>query len=161
MSYNSTDPDKAWAARRIFINNNTGGTPEKNGWFWDTRLDFLYPVHWLSLKRAYFYAGPRYTWFTGRFEFVGGNEDFDVYSDAWGLGAGLEAHFAINNKIDFVLGAGLDFYSTDHMHGHDTTYYSDGETVNGREDYTYDDADEAINQPKFVPTISIGINYQL
>jgi len=45
------------------------------------------------------------------------------------------------------------------MHGHDTTYYSDGETVNGREDYTYDDADEAINQPKVVPNISIGINY--
>ena len=161
ISYNSTDPGKAWAARQIFINDNQNGTPEKAGWFWDARLDFIYPVHWLSLKREYFYAGPRYYWFTGRFDFVGGNEDFDVYSDSWGIGAGLEAHFAMSNKIDFILGAGLDYYITDHMHGHDTTYYSDGEADNGREGYSYDDADDAINQPKLVPTISIGINYQL
>ena len=45
VSYNSTDPGKAWAARRIFINNNTGGTPEKNGWFWDTELLILAKLH--------------------------------------------------------------------------------------------------------------------
>jgi hypothetical protein len=158
-SYTAVDPGNALDARHIFINNNSNGTPEKEGQVWDIRLDFLYPVNWFSLKNAYFFAGPRYSWFTGRFDFVGGNEDFEIYSDSWGLGAGLETQYAINNKINLVLSAGLDFYHTDHMHGHDTTYYSDGETVNGREDYTYQDADKAVNQPKFVPNISIGINY--
>lgn len=159
VSYTSLDPGKPLAARHIFINNNSNGTPEKEGWIWDTRLDFLYPVKWFSLKNAYFFAGPRYSWFTGRFDFVGGNEDFDIISEAWGIGAGLQTHYAINNKIDLVLCAGLDYYITDHMHGHDTTYYADGEIVNGREDYTYDDANDAINQPTLVPNISIGINY--
>jgi len=158
-TYSSIDPGKSLDARHIFINNNSNGTPEKEGWVWDVRFDFLYPVNWFSLKNAYFFAGPRYSWFTGRFDFVGGNEDFDIYSDAWGLGAGLETHYPLSKKINLVISAGLDFYHSDHMHGHDTTYYSDGETVNGREDYTYDDADEAINQPKVVPNISIGINY--
>ena len=160
-TYSVVDPGNALDARHIFINNNSNGTPEKDGRVWDIRLDLLFPVSWFSMKNAYFFAGPRYSWFTGQFDFVNGNEDFEIYSDAWGIGGGLETHYAINTKIILVLSAGLDYYVTDHMHGHDTTYYSDGETVNGREDYTFDDADKAINQPKFVPSISIGINYLL
>jgi hypothetical protein len=158
-AYTSLDPGKPLAARRVFINNATNGTPEETSWMWDVRLDMLYPVKWFSLKEAYFFAGPRYSWFTGRFDFVGGNEDFDIYCDSWGLGAGLESHYSISKKVDLVLSAGLDYFITDYLHGHDTTYSSDGEIVNGRENYTYDDADEAINQPTFVPSFTIGVNY--
>ena len=160
-AYTSLDPGKPLPARHIFINNNSNGTPEEAGWMWDLRMDFLYKVKWFSLNDAYFYAGPRYAWFTGRFDFVGGNEDFDIYSDQWGFGVGLESRFKIASKIHLVLSGSLDYFSTDHLHGHDTSYYSDGEIVNGRENYTYDDADNAINQPKIVPKLSIGFNYLL
>jgi len=80
-AYTWLDPGKPLAARRVFINNNTNGTPEEDGWFWDTRLDILYRVNWFSLKNAYFFAGPRYSWFTGRFDFVGGNEDLDFMQE--------------------------------------------------------------------------------
>jgi hypothetical protein len=160
-AYTSLDPGTPLAARRVFINNNTNGTPEKKGWMWDLRFDLLYKVKWFSLKDAYFYAGPRYSWFTARFDFVGGNEDFDIYSDQWGFGVGLESRMKIGKKVQLVLNGGLDYFFTDFLHGHDTSYYSDGEIINGREDYTYDDADDAVNQPKMVPKISIGINYLL
>jgi len=160
-AYTSIDPGNPWAARRIFINNATNGTPEESGWMMDVRFDLLYKVKWFSLKDAYFYAGPRYAWFTARFDFVGGNEDFDIVSDQWGFGVGLESRMKVSKNIQIVLNGALDYFFTDFLHGHDTSYYSDGEIVNGQEDFNYDDADRAINQPKMVPKISIGINYLL
>ena len=85
-----SDAGDPLAARRIFINNNTNGIPEKSGRSWNYSLDFLYRYRFIGLKRNYFYAGPRYIQFTGNFNFVGGNEDFDVTSDQWGVGVGLE-----------------------------------------------------------------------
>ncbi len=160
-AYTSLDPGNPAAARRIFINNATNGTPEESGWMWDVRFDVLYQVDWFSLKDAWFFAGPRYSWFTGRFDFVGGNEDFDIYCDQWGLGAGLQTNFALSRKLNLVFSAGLDYFITEYLHGHDTTYHSNGEIYNGRENYNFNDADEAINQPTFVPKISIGFSYLL
>ncbi|MCB0281773.1 MAG: hypothetical protein H6627_06315 [Calditrichae bacterium] len=161
LSYTSIDPGKSAAARRIFINNATNGTPEKNGSIWDLRFDLLYKVNWFSLKNAYFFAGPRYAWFNGNFNYVGGNENFDVTSSEWGFGAGLETHYPVSNNMNLILGAGLDYYSTNVLKGHDTSYSSDGEIINGREDYNYDDADGAINQPTFEPRLIIGLTYLL
>lgn len=53
------DPGDPLAARRIFINNNTNGVPEKSGRTWDFSLDFLYKLQLLGIKRNYIYAGPR------------------------------------------------------------------------------------------------------
>ncbi|MCB0274055.1 MAG: hypothetical protein KDI06_04535 [Calditrichaeota bacterium] len=159
VGYTALNPGNSAEARRIFINNATNGTPEKRGWLWDMRLDFLYPVKWFSLKRGYFYAGPRFSKFTGNFNYVGGNENFDVTSNAWGFGGGLESHFPMTKRFDFILSAGLDYYATRRLQGHDTSYSPDGETINGREDYTYENADNAINQPKLTPHISLGINF--
>ena len=159
ISYTSLDPGNSAEARRIFINNATNGTPEKAGWIWDFRIDLLYHVNWFSLKNAYFFAGPRYAWFTGNFNYVGGNENFDVTSNEWGFGVGLETHYPISNNFNLILSAGLDYYGTDVLTGHDTSYNSDGEIINGRENYNYNDADSAINQPKFEPRLIIGFNY--
>jgi len=146
-------------ARRIFINDATDGTPEKSGSQWDLRLDFLYRLKVMGRSRLYAYAGVRRSMFTGNFKFVGGNEDFDIRCNQWGLGAGVKGLFAMGKNVDFTVGVGFDEYFANTLQGHDTSYSPDGETVNGHHQYTYDDADAAINQPKFQPTAMIGISY--
>jgi len=156
-----SNPGSSPDARKMFINNATNGTPEKNGWFWDFKFDFLYRVNWLSIQRLYIFGGPRYEMFTGNFKYVGGNEDFDVLTDQWGVGTGLQGFFRISPKIDLTLSAGVDYYFSSMLKGHDTEYYPDGEHVNPREDFGYSDANKAIDQPEILPSIMIGINYKL
>jgi hypothetical protein len=152
------DPE---AARKVFINDNTNGTPETSAWDWDFRLDFLYKVNVLGLRDAHLFAGVRYSMFTADFKFVGGNEDFEVTSNQWGIGLGAKATFPISHKIGLTMLAGFDNYFASTLEGHDTAYSPDGSTVNGREGYTYSDADAAVNQPKFQPVLMIGITYGL
>jgi len=121
-----------------------------------TGLSFL-----LSIQRLYIFGGPRYEMFTGNFKYVGGNEDFDVLTDQWGVGTGLQGFFRISPKIDLTLSAGVDYYFSSMLKGHDTEYYPDGEHVNPREDFGYSDANKAIDQPEILPSIMIGINYKL
>jgi len=146
-------------ARRIFINNNTNGIPEKNGKTWNFTLDFLRRYTILNLKRNYFYAGPRYIMFTGNFNFIGGNEDFDVTSNQWGVGLGMENYFRIVPAVDLVLNFGYDYYFSSTLYGHDTSYSPEGQDVNPREDYTFKDADKAVNQPQHQIKALIGFNY--
>ena len=161
VNYASVDPGDPSKARKIFINDATNGIPEKKGRIWDFRFDFLYKIDWFSWQRFYLYGGPRLAYFTGNFKYVGGNEDFDIKSRQWGIGFGLEKFYAMGPKINLVLTAGFDYYKKSKLTGHDTSYSPNGETVNGRKDYTYSDADKAINQPYFVPRILIGMNYHL
>ena len=160
IGYTGKEPGNAADARKIFINNATNGIPEKKGRTLDARLDFLYPVNWFSWNHLYFVAGPRLSWFKGNFKYIGGNEDFDVKSKQWGLGIGLEKLYAMSPKIDLVLGVGFDYYKKSTLQGHDTSYSPDGETVNGREDYEFEDADKAIHQPYVIPRAMIGVNYR-
>lgn len=154
------NPGSSPDARRIFINNATNGTPEKQGWFWDYKFDFMYRVNWLSIKRLYLYAGPRYQSFTGNFKYIGGNEDFDVITSQYGIGTGLQSFFSISHKLDLTLSAGFDYFFNSMLKGHDTEYHPDGEHVNPREDYSYSDADKAINQPDLLVQMMIGISYK-
>ena len=75
------------------------------------------------------------------------------------MGVGLENHFAIRPGLDLVLGGGYDFYADGTLHGHDTSYEPDGDHVNPREDYTCEDADEAIEQPKHEVRAMIGLSF--
>jgi hypothetical protein len=159
MAYTGLNPGNAADARRIFINNATNGDPKKSGHVWDFRFDFLYRLSWLNIKYAYLHIGPRYSMFTGNFKFIGGNEDFDVTSDQWGLGTGLNTYFPMGKKFYLNLTGGFDYYFKGDLTGHDTIYRSDGEHVNPREDYGYGDADSAINQPKFQFRLMIGVAY--
>ena len=111
------------------------------------------------MKNAYVFAGVRNSMFTANFRFIGGNEDFDVTSNQWGVGAGLRTAFPISRNVSFVMSGGLDWYLSSTLTGHDTSYSPDGESVNGRNDYTFTDADEAVNQPKLHPVGMIGISY--
>ncbi len=159
IGYTSTDPGNPAEARKIFINNATNGIPEKSGWIWDFRMDMLYNIKLFSMQKSFLFAGVRYSMFTANFKFIGGNEFFDITSDQWGLGGGLESYFAIASNLDLVLTAGADYYFSGTISGHDTAYNPDGVDINPREDYTYDDADKSVNQPKILPRFMIGFNY--
>ncbi|MGE5805328.1 MAG: hypothetical protein ACM34M_06010 [Ignavibacteria bacterium] len=160
LGYTMVDPGNPVEARIIFINDATNGVPEESGGFWDFKMDFMYPVKILSLKRAFLYAGPRYSLFSGDFKFIDGNEFFTISSDQWGIGFGGEANFLLSQKFDLVVTTGFDYYFLGTIEGHDTAYQPDGEIISGREDYTYEDADNAINQPKFVIKAMMGFNYR-
>ena len=157
--YLSTSPGSSADARRIFINDATNGVPESSGSITSFELTFLYPLKLLSLSEAYVYGGPRYTSFKANFKYIGGNEDFDVRSNQWGLGSGVEAYFPINPRFDFSLTTGVDYMFAGNLQGHDTMYSPDATTGNERDDYTYEDADAAINQPKLELALMLGVRY--
>ncbi len=161
LGYTRVEPGKAPEARRIFINNATDGVPEESGRIWDFRLDLLYALNPLTGDNLYLCAGPRHTRFTGNFKYIGGNEDFDVTSKQWGIGAGLKALFPMGSRVKLVLSGGFDYLFESKLSGHDTSYSPDGEIVNGREDYQWDDADDAIDQPALEPRITVGFSYRL
>ncbi|MEE4213508.1 MAG: hypothetical protein V2I34_00480, partial [Bacteroidales bacterium] len=155
-------------ARRIFINNATNGVPEKQGSAFNYRLDFLLPKTIFGVDNSYLLIGPRYTSFKGNFKYIGGNEDFDVVSRLWGIGAGFENRFRVSNRLEIVFSTGLDYYFPATLKGHDTAYSPDNDNINPRDDnqngdieFTYKDADRAINQPKFVPRAMIGLSFVL
>ena len=150
-----SDPGIPLKAREIFINDATNGVPEKGGKLVDFRADFLYNIG----ARTYFYAGPRFTMFTGNFDFVGGNEDFDVTSKQWGAGVGVENYFRISPVLDLVLSFGYDYFFPNTLYAHDTSYSPDGQNVNDRKNFTFADADEAINQPKHNVKAMAGLSY--
>jgi len=159
IGYSGMEPGRATEARRIFINNATNGTPDEAAHCWDFRLDFQYPVKVLGLKRAFLQTGPRYSRFSANFKFIGGNEDFNVKTDSWGVGLGLESYFAISSRFDLVISGGYDYFPKSTLSGHDTSYSPDGDDVNPREDYTYSDADKAINQPRHEFRLLFGFSY--
>lgn len=161
IGYARVEPGKPTDARRIFINDADNGVPEQRGWRWETSFDFLLPLGRSASQSTFISFGPRYVTHTSNFKFVGGNEDFNVSSKNWGVGGGLETQFAISPRFNLVLGGGVDHFFENKLYGHDTTYSPDGEDVNPRHDYTYDDADGAVEQPKNVLRLMLGISYNL
>ncbi len=161
LAYFERDPGDPEAARRVFINDATNGTPTEDGKVWDLRCDLLYDLQLFPSSRTYLVLGPRYSRFTGSFHYVGGNEQFDVKSRQWGIGVGLEGHYRFLGKenVDLVLSAMLDYFLDAGIGGHDTTYNPHGTDVNPRSGYTWADADAAIHQPKLVPRLMVGFNY--
>lgn len=161
VGFSSLDAGDPLGTRRIFINNNTNGIPEKSGKTWSYSLDFLYSYSLLGMRRNYLYVGPRYLMFTGNFNFVGGNEDFDVTTNQWGVGLGIENYFKIVSSFDLVVNLGYNYYFPNTLYGHDTSYSKENQNVNPRENYTFDDADEVVNQPKGEIQALIGVKYGL
>lgn len=162
------NPGNAADARRIFINNATNGVPEKNGRSFDFRLDFMFPRTVFGNPNSFFVLGPRFSTFTGHFDYVDGNEVFDVTSHQWGIGIGYENNFRLTDKMNLFLAYGLDFYVPSTLTGHDTSYSPDNDNVNAEGNnqnddapFRYKDANKAIYQPEFMPHFMIGINFNL
>ena len=150
----------ALLARRVFIDNNTNGTPQSNGKFWDTRLDILYPVKLFSLNRSKVFFGLRRNNYTANFEYIGGNETFIVNCNQWGTGGGIETAWALSPRVDMQVSVGADYYFRGEMSGHDTYYRPNGDDLHAIGDYTYKDADAAIAQPDFNTRLMLGIGYR-
>jgi len=161
FGYNRLSPGNASDARRIFINNNTNGVPEKKGKSFDYRIDYMMPHTFFSLKNSYLVFGPRYSSFTANFNYIGGNENFDVTSKQWGIGLGAENYFKMTTKLDLVVATGLDYFFNSTLKGHDTQYSPNNDNINPREDYNYKDANKAIKQPQFMPRVMIGVSLNL
>lgn len=166
--YTFLNPGNAKDARRIFINNATNGVPEEKGSILDFRFDFLVPASIFKSDHSYFVFGPRYSMFKGNFKYVGGNEEFDVKSHQWGIGVGIENHFKMTEKLNLIFAFGIDYYFPSTLSGHDTKYSPDNDNVNPRKDnqngdiyFRYKDADKAINQPRFMPRIMLGVGFRL
>ena len=98
--------------------------------------------------------------FTGNFKYVGGNEDFDVKSSQWGWGIGLEKQYYVGERFLLNMNVGVDSYRLQTINGHDTSYSKDGEDVNPREEYTFDDANKAVNQPGIEFLFLLGVSYK-
>jgi hypothetical protein len=157
LARTSLEPGSAPDARRIFINDATNGTPREAGSTWDFGVDGLYPLG----DRTHVFGGVRHTRFKANFKYVGGNEDFDVTSEHWGLAAGLEAEFPMGSRMSLLLSGGGEYFFSSRLTGHDTSYSPDGDHVNPRRDYSYDDADDAVNQPVMRPVALVGVSYRL
>ncbi|MCB2230333.1 hypothetical protein KQH82_06435 [bacterium] len=153
-------PGDAVAARRIFIDQNTNGEPRSKAKVWDVRLDVMYPVQLFNLKHTSAFGGPRHTAYEAYFEYIGGNETFDVISKSWGVGGGLETSFPVSPRVSMIVVAGADYFFRSELSGHDTYYRPDGDDLNAKESFTYDDADKAVEQPDFETRIMFGVSYQ-
>ena len=168
FGYTKLDPGNATDARRIFINNATNGIPEEKAKAFDYRLDVLWSSNLFNLEEAYWVIGPRYSSYTANFKYVGGNEDFDVTSKQFGVGLGAETRFAINDKLNLLVAAGLDYFFNNTLKGHDTSYSPDDDNINPIDNnqnndipFTYEDANEAIKQPSFMPRVMVGVIFKL
>jgi hypothetical protein len=168
IGYSILNPGNAIDARRIFINNATNGVPEKKGRSFDYRFDLLLIKSIFGIKHSYVVFGPRYSTFKGNFKFIGGNEDFDVTSQQWGIGGAIEHHFRMISNLTLVIHYGLDHYFPSTLTGHDTSYSPDNDNVNPTNDnqnegnpFTYRDAEKAIKQPMFMPRAMIGVSFNL
>jgi hypothetical protein len=162
------DPGNAADARRIFINNATNGVPEKNGRSFDFRFDFLFPKTVFGNANSFLILGPRFSTFRGHFDYVDGNEVFDVTSTQWGIGTGIENHFKLTQKFTLLLNYGLDAYLPSTLTGHDTSYSPNNDNVNAEDNnqnndtpFYYKDADKAIRQPFLMPHFMIGVTFNL
>lgn len=156
------DSGDATAARRIFINDNEGGTIEKWGVNHMLALDFTYRVAGRKDLLLYGYAGPRLSFYSAHFGFIGNNEVFAVRSDAFGAGAGVQLLLRTGTRLMATLTGGAEYYLPAKLYAHGTFYYTpDGLDQVPRNDYTYEDADAAVNQPRLVPVVTLGFEYQL
>jgi hypothetical protein len=167
FGYTWLNPGNSSKARKIFINNATNGVPEKKGHSFDIRLDLMKSTTIMGNSNSYWYFGPRFSRFKGNFKYVGGNEDFDITSSQFGLGAGIESHYTISNNLKLVITGGLDYFLSAKLQGHDTSYSPDNDNVNARtkndngDKYDFKDANKAIDQPQFMPRLLIGVQFNI
>jgi len=156
-----SSPGNAEEARRIFINDNTGGVIQKEGTIYIAYFDITYPVYKSDGFAFRFLAGPRYVKHIAHFAFLGDNEIFDIISTPFGLGAGIRFDFDIAKNLLLKFNTGYDFFEKTQLGGHGQFYYDpDSVDDNPRLNYTYADADNAINQPDHYLKMLLGIEYR-
>lgn len=156
------DSGNAEAARQIFINDNTGGTISKYGSSVFLGADFRYALSADKNARFRLFAGPRGVFYQAHYTFIGGNESFAISSNQAGGAGGVQVIIAVTQTVDISLSAGISYFLPATLQGHGTYLYSpDGVDDNPRNDYTWDDADAAVNQPGFSVPLLFGVRWKL
>jgi hypothetical protein len=156
------DSGNADLARAIFINDKQGGTVQDYGFSILILLDLTYKLAHQKELSVHLFGGPRGSFYSAHFAFIGDNEDFAVRHNTFGLGGGARARLDISPKYSVELAAGLDYYFPSKLYGHGQFEYTpDGIDDNPRNAYTYEDADGVVNQPKLAPMVTLGFSYRL
>ena len=65
----------------------------------------------------------------------------------------------LSRHFDIAMMLGFDWYPVETLYGHDTSYSTGRTAVNGRNAYTWADANAAVNQPQYVPSLLIGVSW--
>ncbi|MFO1469478.1 MAG: hypothetical protein U1F27_00400 [Turneriella sp.] len=158
-----SDPGNAVDARKIFINDATGGNNNivESGSTFFFGVDLLYPLLRKSIFELNIAAGPRYSTYAAFFDYQGGNEAFKVYSNAWGFGVGFKSYVALGDHFMIGLETTVEYFFNTQLKGHGFFYNADNQDDNPRNNYRYGDADAAINQPLFYPRVQLILAYRL
>ena len=157
------DPGNATDARQIFINDNTGGNIEKYGESYLTALDLGW--NWKAFERLSleFTLSGLWNYYSAHYSFIGNNESFTVTTTPFGLGAGVALHIPISDSSSSILiKGGGEYFPKAQLDAHGTYYYTpDGEDARPRNDYTYEEADAAVNQPSLRGFVQIAFLYTI
>lgn len=158
-----SDPGNAVDARKIFINDATGGNNNivESGSAFFLGIDALYPIVRRSFVELNFAAGPRYSSYAAFFDYQGGNEAFKVYSNAWGFGVGFKTFIPLGEHFLIGLETTVEYFFNTQLKGHGFFYNATNTDDNPRNNYRYADADAAINQPLFYPRVQLLLGYKL
>ena len=147
------------AARQVFINDATNGSPSEYGesWYYGVTLAYEF-ITADSLGVSVFGSGKR-NQYNAFFIFTGGNEAFRVTTTQFGVGGGLELVVRSEpGKSGFALGGGAEYYFLSRIDSHGTFFYTpDGVDSRPRNDFTFEDADETINQPRLRPFVTLAV----
>jgi hypothetical protein len=157
--YTFINPGDAVTARNVFVHDSTDSTASKHGSVQDFRFDFLYRANWFLLDKMFIYAGPRYQHYSGLFDFPNSQESFNVKGVQWGIGIGFEAYFKVSEKMELVIRNGFDHYFPNTLSSLDTVYSPNGDDINPKGRYSYNDANEAITQPRLEIRWMIGFHF--
>jgi len=165
--FKQTNSGNATEARHIFINDNEGGSIEKDGTSKLFLLNIAFNVHSTSTFEVHLYTGPRYVFYTAKYAFIGDNEIFYVKTNELGWSLGITTYFKLTAKLFLNLNIGFSFYKKSLLEAHGTFYYrpdnidDEKRTNNNGYTYTYEDADNAVNQPDLQTEMSIAIGYKI
>ena len=157
------DPGNATDARQIFINDNTGGNIEKFGESYLATLDLGWK--WAPEDKLFveFTLSGLLNYYQAHYAFIGNNESFTVSTTPFGIGAGAALRLPFNNSgSSLLLKAGGEYFFKSQLDAHGTYYYTpDGQDARPRNDFTYEDADAAVNQPGWRGIVQLAYLYNI
>ena len=157
------EPGNAEDARKIFINDTQGGNIQEYGLSYMVALDFGWKILVKESFQLELHASGLLNHYEAHYAFIGNNEAFTVKATTLGIGigAGLRVGFS-DSRTSLIVKGGLEFFPKSRIDSHGTFFYTpDGKDDKTRNDYTYEDADESINQPDFRPYVQIGILFPI
>lgn len=157
------DPGNAEDARKIFINDNQGGSIQEYGESIFLAMDLGYKLTNRENISLEITLSGLWNHYRAHFAYIGNNEAFTVKTSPLGIGAGINLRLPFSGTgSSLILKGGAEYYPKTKIDAHGTYYYNpDSQDDNARNNYTYQDADEAINQPETRFFVQIGILYPI